>query len=269
MSPIYEKKEILVEIKDVDLTLGNNEILRGVNATIHNIVRPDCIQGQVVCFLGPSGIGKTQLSRVIAGLQPPTHGEVLLNGAVTRRGRVGMVPQTSTLFEFATLRENLAIAARQGGDIGNDSIKVRELLDTFGLREHLDKYPKQLSGGQRQRVAIVRQLVCDHRFILMDEPFSGLDLNMKQKACRMITQAANLNELNTIIVVTHDVTEGMSIADTVWLMARNVDNKGARIVSEYDLASKGLCWRPDILHEPQFQQLVMEVKEKFLEIASN
>ena len=81
----------------------------------------------------------------------------------------------------------------------------------------------------------------------------GLDLVMKQKACRLITQAANLNELNTIIVVTHDVTEGMSIADTVWLMGREKGIEGARILEEIDLAAKGLCWRPDIQQEEGFQ----------------
>ena len=262
----YEKKEVLVSIKDISLKFGNKTILQNVNAEIHNIVRPDKIQGQVVCFLGPSGIGKTQLSRIIAGLQPPTSGSVSVDSRPTHKGRVGVVSQTSTLFEFATLGENLKIAAAQGK---TSLDRVKELVLAFELELHYEKYPTQLSGGQRQRAAIVRQLVAGHQTILMDEPFSGLDLKMKQQACRMITEAANLDEKNTIIVVTHDVTEGMSIADTVWLMGKDGIHEGAGIIEQYDLAAMGLCWTDELLHEPNFQQMVVEVKRRFLEIAAN
>lgn len=262
----YEKKEPLISIENVSLKFGDKVILRDVNAKIHNIVRPDQVQGQVVCFLGPSGIGKTQLSRIICGLQPPTSGSVTIEGRPTLKGRVGMVPQNYILFDFLTVRENFRLARSQGKKMATEMI---ELWKEFGLDDHLDKYPKQLSGGQRQRVSIVRQLLVGHQTIVMDEPFSGLDILMKKKACTAITQAANLHENNTIIVVTHDVTEGMSIADTVWLMGKDRGSEGARIVEEYDLASLGLCWRPDLLHDPKFQEKVIEVKERFLEVAQN
>lgn len=261
---IYEKAETLIAVEGVSLTYGDRLILRDVNATIQNITRPDAVQGQVVCFLGPSGIGKTQLSRIIAGLQAPTTGRVLLNGQPTRKGLVGMVPQTYTLFDFATVRENLAIARRQGGTHVDAEARY---VEVFGLTGFLDLYPAQLSGGTKQRVAIVRQLLCAEHFILMDEPFSGLDLVMKQRACELITQVANLHELNTIIVVTHDVTEGMSIADTVWLMGREPGQPGSHIVEQYDLAADGLCWRPDITRDPAFLIKVADVKKRFLEVA--
>lgn len=261
----YEKKETLIDIKGVSLSFGSKVILKDVNATIKNIVRPDNIQGQVVCFLGPSGIGKTQLSRIIAGLQAPSSGHVLLNGIPTCKGNVGMVPQTYTLFEFATVQENLSIAVNQSNSKGD----FKGLLDYFEMNDHLLKYPHQLSGGQRQRVSIIRQLLVGHKFIVMDEPFSGLDIKMKSKACELITKVANLDELHTIIIVTHDVTEGMSIADTVWLMGRDRNKEGAHIVAEYDLAAEGLCWQPDLFHNPDFQRKVIEVKEKFLEISAN
>lgn len=261
---IYEKKETLVSIDHVSLTLGNRVILRDVCAEVKNIIRPDHVQGQVVCFLGPSGIGKTQLSRIIAGLSPSTSGRVLINGKPTVKGLVGMVPQTSTLFEFMTVDQNLATAQAYGK---KSTIATVDYISQFGLTQYLPLYPAQLSGGTRQRVAIVRQLLCSEHFILMDEPFSGLDLMMKQRACALITQVSNLNESNTIICVTHDVTEGMSIADTVWLMGREPGVEGAKILKEYDLASEGLCWRPDLIHDPAFIAKVAEVKETFLEIA--
>jgi ABC-type nitrate/sulfonate/bicarbonate transport system ATPase subunit len=262
---MHTKHEVLIDVSKVGLSFGDRVILRDVNAQIQNIMRPDCVQGQVVCFLGPSGIGKTQLSRIIAGLQAPTTGQVTLNGTPTAKGRVGMVPQQYTLFDFATVKSNLDIARKQGGTTAEQEAFY---VNQFGLKDYLTMYPCQLSGGTRQRVAIVRQLLCAEHFIVMDEPFSGLDLVMKERACALITQVANLHELNTIIVVTHDVTEGMSIADTVWLMGREAGKPGATIVEQYDLASEGLCWHPHITQRSEFIDRVMLVKQRFLGVAA-
>lgn len=262
----YTRNETVLCVEHVSLAYGDRLILRDVNVEVKNIVRPDCSQGQVICFLGPSGIGKTQLSRVIAGLQRPTEGQVtLLNGKPVERGAVGMVPQNYLLFEFATVSENLHIAMKQSARPRHIE-QFNDYVAKFELEKYLSYYPKQLSGGTRQRVAIVRQLLCSDHFIVMDEPFSGLDPIMKRRACEVITQVANLDELNTIIIVTHDVTEGMSVADTVWLMGREAGQPGARILTEYDLAERGLCWDPELIHNPEFLKLVAEVKDRFQEL---
>lgn len=265
----YTVGETLMSIDRVGLDLGGKTILRDASATICNIERADAVQGQVICFLGPSGIGKTRLSRIIAGLDQPTAGQVLVkaDGRLIQvaKGMVGMVPQNYSLFEFQTVRQNLRTAAMQRGD-RHGSVSVAQMeayLATFELRDHLDKYPVQLSGGTRQRVAIVRQLLCSDHFVVMDEPFSGLDPIMKQRACALITQVANLDTLNTIIVITHDVTEGMAVADTVWLMGVDADAPGARIVETIDFAAQGICWQPDIYHNVQFLEQVARVKARF------
>lgn len=254
----YTRAETLLKIDHVTLQFGAKVVLRDVCAEIANITREDCVEGQVVCFLGPSGVGKTQLSRILAGLSTPTSGTVTLaHDQPVQRGQVGMVPQNYVLFEYLTVRDNLAVAARQGQRPVDG-----HLLADLGLTEHLDKYPAQLSGGTRQRVAIVRQILCSNHYLVMDEPFSGLDPLMKAKATALIRHVAQLDDLNTIILVTHDVTEGMSVADTVWLMG-NPDGTGANIVEQYDLAAMGLAWRPDIQDGPQFQALVRDVKARF------
>lgn len=274
-SAAYAKGNVLLAVDHVTLRYGDRLILNDVCAEIRDITRPDCVQGQVVCFLGPSGIGKTQLSRVIAGLQTPTEGRVLVPDPVSwpvglmpvRKGMVGMVPQTYPLFEFATVRDNLLLAGRQGlVSISAADVKAQQLSVAFGLQQFCDLYPRQLSGGTRQRVAIARQLMCAGHFIVMDEPFSGLDLINKQRACEVITHVANLDELNTIIVVTHDVTEGLGIADTVWLMGP-APGGGATLVEQYDMAAEDLCWHPELQQEPRFQRFVADVKARFRALA--
>ena len=275
--------EVLVDIQGVSLTLGNKLILRDVNATVKDIHRDGMQQGQVICFLGPSGTGKTQLSRCIAGLQTPNAGQVLIRregreggyGLLpTHAGEVCVVPQNYPLFEYASVATNLFIAGKQGGLKPADiNIKASTFIEAFGLGEHLSKYPKELSGGTRQRVAIARQLMCATHFMVMDEPFSGLDPIMKRAAMDAIVKLSLMDTYNTIIVVTHDVTEGLSIADTVWLMGlertleapKSIYEKvpGATIVEQIDLAEMGLAWRPDIQHDKEFLGLVGRVKDRF------
>ena len=285
---LYERTATeLVKIENVGLTFGDKEILRNVNATVTDVTRPGVEQGQVVCFLGPSGIGKTQLSRIIAGLQTPSYGTVsvlqdIAKGEAalrpTRPGVVCMVPQHYPLFDFLTIKDNLRAAGKAGGLTAHEiDLKIHEFNLVFGLNEHLKKWPKEVSGGTRQRVAIARQLMCPGHLIMMDEPFSGLDPVMKARTTELIQRVATLHTYNTIIVVTHDVTEGLSCADEVWLMGleptgeevnafngrRPVFRPGARIVEHYDLAALGFAWRPDITHDRAFQEFVTTVKDRF------
>jgi ABC-type nitrate/sulfonate/bicarbonate transport system ATPase subunit len=271
MIPEYQLKDTILQIKDICLNYGDKTILKNVNATVRDIVRPGCTTGQIVGFLGPSGIGKTQLFRIIAGLNKPTSGEVLINAQATpvRAGQVGVVAQNYPLFEHRSIFSNLLISAMQKEtDEKAAKDKIWGLLDQFDLRERAMLYPAQLSGGQRQRTAIVQQILCSEHFLLMDEPFSGLDLIALKKVSRLITQVANMDELNTIIVVTHDVTAAASVADHLWLMGRDHDEAGnvipgARIVKTYDLIEEDLCWHPDIIVEPRFMQFVAGVKTEF------
>jgi ABC-type nitrate/sulfonate/bicarbonate transport system ATPase subunit len=284
-------EEVLLDIQNVSLKFGDKLVLRDVDAQITNITRHDQVQGQVICFLGPSGIGKTQLSRVIAGLQKPTSGRVLLpsgqaydhdgkpvsrdnpdarilSDIETYKGKVGMVPQNYWMPEYLNVQQHLALAGKQGG-LNKEQFneKFERFVTLFGLGDHLQFYPNELSGGTRQRVAIARQMMCVGHYLVMDEPFSGLDPIMKAKASEAITTLASLDELNTIIIVTHDISEGMSVADTVWLMGYEFEGDffkpGARIVEQYDLAAAGLCWRADIQSDARFLELVGEVKARF------
>lgn len=267
----YTVTDTLLEIEHVSLTLGGNVILRDVNAIIKDIVRPGFTQGQVVGLLGPSGIGKTKLFNILSGELEPTSGKVLVTSKATpvSIGMVGVVAQEYPLFEHRKVITNLIIAGKQAGlssDAARD--KAMKLLDAFSLKNKVNSSPAELSGGQRQRVAIAQQLMCSENFLLMDEPFTGLDPVMKDQACKLITDLAAADELNTIIVVTHELSAAVMVADTLWLMGRDRDDKGeiipgARIVKTVDLIERGLAWQPNIGSLPAFADVTRELRELF------
>lgn len=260
----------LVTLKDVCQSYGDNVVLRDVNGSISEIVR-DGSKGQVVGFLGPSGCGKTQLFRIIAGLQSPTSGMVSLNGnnIPVQAGEVGVVQQNYPLFNHRSVFGNLLKAAvKKEPNVKAATEKVEFYLNEFDLTNRKHYYPMSLSGGQRQRIAIIQQILCADHFLLMDEPFSGLDMVMLEKTCELIQKVANMDELNTVILISHDITTTASVSDHLWLLGHEKDEQGnsipgTRVVEKYDLIERELCWEPGIITQPRFAEFVLEVKNRF------
>ena len=260
---IYEHRETLLKLSGVSVAYGENVILRDVNIEIKNLHRPGHTQGQVVGLLGPSGIGKTTLFRVLAGLDKPDTGTVLVKPEQTpvERGMVGVVAQNYPLFAHRTVRGNLLVAGRQARlPKAENAAKADGLLKRFGIEEHASKYPSQLSGGQRQRVAIAQQFMCSEHFLLMDEPFSGLDLIAQERVIHFIEEIAASDELKTFILVTHDISAAIEVADTLWLLGRDRDANGkiipgARVQASYNLIERGLTYREGITTMPEYLEL--------------
>jgi polar amino acid transport system ATP-binding protein/sulfate transport system ATP-binding protein len=266
-----EYRSTLLKATNVNLTLGKNVVLRDLNLEIRDVYRPGYITGQIVGLLGPSGIGKTRLFRILSGIDRPDTGEILIGEKCepVQRGMVGVVAQNYPLFEHRTVAGNLELAARASGvSKGAAAEKAAAYLKRFGLEDRADLYPCQLSGGQRQRVAIAQQFLCSEHFVLMDEPFSGLDLIAVEQVCKMIVEVANSDELNTVIVVTHDIAAAVTVADTLWLLGRDRDEHGqvipgAKVKKIYNLAEMGLTWREGLSETKEFGEVVREIRGIF------
>jgi ABC-type sugar transport system ATPase subunit len=200
--------------------------------TIHG-VNLDLKDGEFVVFVGPSGCGKSTLLRLIAGLEDITDGKLEINGinmnnvAPADRG-VAMVFQSYALYPHMTVEENMSFGLRMNG-VAPDKIKaqVSNAANILQLNELLDRKPKQLSGGQRQRVAIGRAIVRQPEVFLFDEPLSNLDAELRVDMRIQIAQLHNRLKA-TMIYVTHDQVEAMTLADKiVVLRAGNVEQVGS------------------------------------------
>jgi ABC-type nitrate/sulfonate/bicarbonate transport system ATPase subunit len=261
-------------ILEIDLELfeykQGQPILTNIKQKIHNIQRNDVLQGQVVAVLGPSGIGKSTLFELVAGLINPTKGSIKAYDKAKNElvpvdaGMVGMVYQSYDVYPFLSVKGQLELGAKKGNLSGKEAEdKIQYYLEYFRLKEHSNKYPNQLSGGQKQRLAIAQQLLCSNIILLMDEPFSGLDPVIKNDMCHLIAEIAQLDELQTIIIVSHDIEPTLSIADTVWLVGKTPQG-GSTIVETINMMDKGLCWQKNIQDSSEFQQMCNYVTKKFM-----
>jgi iron(III) transport system ATP-binding protein len=182
-------------------------------------------QGDITCLLGPSGCGKTTVLRAIAGFEPLHRGTIHLNNVLlSQRGqvlppeqrKVSMVFQDFALFPHLTVKQNIAFGIRKL-PYEEKRKRLAELLALIGLQDQARKYPHELSGGQQQRVAIARALAPQPDLVLMDEPFSSLDEELREQLAREIRELLKEYQV-TAIVVTHDQMEAFALADRIAVM---------------------------------------------------
>ena len=178
---------------------------------------------EFICVIGPSGCGKSTLNRIIAGLESPTDGSVLLEGQPVREPgpERGMVFQSYTLFPWLSVKKNVMFGLRMTGSSSRHAeANARQWIDMVGLADFADHYPHQLSGGMQQRVAIARALANEPRVLLMDEPFGALDAQTRAQMQGYLLQIwRNVNI--TIVFVTHDLDEAVYLADRIVVLGRN------------------------------------------------
>ncbi len=207
----------MLKLVQVSQAYGAREVVKDLSF--------DLLPGQIGCLLGPSGCGKTTVLRCIAGFEPVAAGHIEIGGETVssparltppEKRQIGMVFQDYALFPHLTVADNIAFGL---GALGKDSRqrRVDELLALTGLLETANKYPHQLSGGQQQRVALARALAPKPRLLLMDEPFSNLDVELRERLSLEVRDILR-REGMTALIVTHDQNEAFALADVVGVM---------------------------------------------------
>ena len=217
MTPQDKRGGIAVAVSGLEKSLGGRVVLSGVSLTVET--------GSLTAILGASGSGKTTLLRVIAGLERPDRGAISLAGRIVdssrehtppERRQIGYVPQEGALFPHLTVAANVGFGLRRGRlrRASAESKRVAELIEMVGLGGFERRMPHHLSGGERQRVALARALANGPDILLLDEPFSSIDAELRASMRRDVVDVIRQADA-TAILVTHDQDEALSIADRV------------------------------------------------------
>lgn len=216
-----------VELKNINKNFGDYKASDNVNFGIE--------QGKLIGLLGPSGSGKTTILRMIAGLETPDEGDIIINGIKVndiepgKRG-IGFVFQSYALFRHMTVYDNIAFGLEvQKAKKEDIRKKVTELIELIGLKGLEKRYPGQLSGGQRQRVAFARALAPNPQLLLLDEPFAAIDAKVRKELRRWLKETISKLGI-TSIFVTHDQDEAVEVADEIIITNKGkIEQKGSPV----------------------------------------
>ena len=206
-----------LEVKQLDFAYGRNQILFEFDFSLE--------ESQIGCLLGPSGCGKTTVLRAIAGFENPTKGEIVLNGnklngskifVEPEKRQIGMVFQDIALFPHLSVESNIQFGIRTLTQTQRDK-RSNELLDLVGMSQFKKTYPHELSGGQQQRIALARAMAPKPSLLLMDEPLSSLDEELREQLAREIRLILKQEKISAILV-THDQNEAFAVGDHICVM---------------------------------------------------
>ena len=209
---------LAVKINNLSHSINNQKVLQNINIELE--------KDKIACILGPSGCGKTTLLKLIAGLEKVTTGDIIINDEIvssntmhlkTEKRKIGFLFQDYALFPHLTVKENLNFAISNGKKEKHD---IEEIIEIIKLPNSLHKYPHELSGGEQQRVALARSIIAQPDLLLLDEPFSSLDLSLKEEVrddTLHLLQKSNIS----VLIVTHDPFEAMFISNKIYIMQKD------------------------------------------------
>jgi polar amino acid transport system ATP-binding protein len=275
----YELKDTILHLGNVELGYGEGSdykaVLKDINLTERDVVRVGHVTGQVIAVVGRSGRGKSTLFKALTGLVKPKSGDVLItelssvdgtDAKIVSEGDVGFVDQKYTLFRHKTVEQIFMYALRKTKKSKEDKKQIiNKYLGEWGLENHRDQYPCELSGGQKQRTAIIEQILSSGHFMVLDEPFSGLDVGNIEDVKRSFELIQNDHELNTIIYSTHELRLAAELADSIYVIGYptidGVKQDYATIVKHFDLKEMGLAWEP---YGPRHIALVDEIAKEMM-----
>ena len=196
------------EVNNVDFNVGNKTKVKNVSFAIEN-------QGDVICLLGPSGIGKTTILRTIAGLEKLKKGSIILNGKTLSSENINLEPeernvslafQDNSLFPHYTIEKNISLGSERNKEKKEKKISLKEIVDLLDIFHILNKYPHEISAGEAQRASLARSLIMQPDLLLLDEPLSNVDQSFKEEIQVRLKKILNKLKITTIIV-THDSYE--------------------------------------------------------------
>jgi len=254
----FHFKETLLYVENLSVAYDDTVIIKDISLTEKDVVRTGVdATGQVIAFVGRSGRGKSTFFKALTGLIPTQTGKILIKdfqskdldaAKQVKEGDIGFVDQKYTLFRHKTVLQTLKFALRKTklSEAEKDK-KIKEYINNWGLENCSDKYPNELSGGQRQRTAIIEQLFSSDQFIVLDEPFSGLDVGNIEEVKQSFDLLSSLSEYNTVIFSTHDIELALQLAQCIYVIGYptingKLQNYGT-IVAKYDLRDSGLAWK--------------------------
>ncbi|RZG83111.1 ABC transporter ATP-binding protein [Acinetobacter sp. WCHAc060033] len=241
-------RPVLLEAKKLSQVFKHGKTER----TILNQLDLKIHKREFICVIGPSGCGKSTLSRIVAGLDPYSHGELIVDGELIKgpSPERGMVFQGYTLFPWKTVKENVMFGPlMKGASNPSAEAAAREWINLIGLEKYENQYPHQLSGGMKQRVAIARALVNEPKILLMDEPFGALDPHTRQKMQKHLMDLWQNIDI-TIIFVTHDMDEAILLADRIVALKANPGE--IKEIIEVHLPRPRT---PELMQTPEFKKL--------------
>ncbi|MCI5725745.1 MAG: ABC transporter ATP-binding protein [Fusobacterium gastrosuis] len=210
----------MIEIKNLDYSFGNTKILKNINISVN--------KNEVVSIIGSSGVGKTTLFNLIAGILDLQNGSIEIYNSKDYKNKVAYMLQKDLLFEHKTILDNIILPLIINKVQKKEAIlEAEKILKIFNLFEYKDMYPKELSGGMRQRIALIRTYMFKRDIFLLDEAFSALDAITKRELHKWYLKLVKDFDLTTILI-THDVEEAVLLSNKIYILA----NRPGEIVKE-------------------------------------
>jgi ABC-type multidrug transport system ATPase subunit len=268
----FSFKETLLYVEDFSVKYDDVTIVQDINMIEKNVTKPGHDCGQIIAIVGRSGRGKSTILRGLTGLVKPSSGKILIRdfsreepdaAKSVKEGDIGFVDQRYTLFRHKTVYQALRFAARKSGLSAEErDKKIDQYLAEWGMEKARDKYPNELSGGQRQRTAIIEQLLSSDKFIVLDEPFSGLDVGNIADVKKSFALLHDSSDYNTVIFTTHDLELAIELAQSIYVIGHPTVN-GAKqtygtVVAKYDLREMGLAWQEYGVGHAQLHKQIVE-----------
>lgn len=271
----FSFKETVLYVENLSVAYDDTVIIKDINLTEKDVVRDGiACTGQVIAFVGRSGRGKSTFFKALTGLVPLHSGKILIKdfenedpaaAKMVKEGDIGLVNQKYTLFRHKTVTQTLQFALRKStlSQTEKDK-KIKDYIHQWGLETCADKYPNELSGGQRQRTAIIEQLFSSDKFIVLDEPFSGLDVGNIEEVKQSFDLLSSLSEYNTVIFSTHDIELALQLAQSIYVIGHPTINGEKKdygtIVAQYDLREMGLAWKEfGEKHDKLYDEIVRQM----------